>query len=680
MAYRIGIDVGGTFTDIALLDDARGRLHLFKVPTTPADPSEGALTGLAGVLERSGAAPDEVTAVGHGTTVATNAILQGRTARVGLITTEGFRDLLEIGRQRRPRLYDLWADRPPALVPRGLRRELPERTLVDGGIARPLELDGLEGIMRDFRAAEVETVAVCFLHAYVNPEHERRVGEALGRLWPGVPVSLSSAVAPEFREFERLSTTVINAALVPLMRTYLENFERRVRAAGISGVTYLSQSSGGVMRLPAGGRLPAATLFSGPAAGVTGAIAVARQAGLTELLTFDMGGTSTDVCLVRHGEAVVGSERAVEGYPVRLATMDVHSVGAGGGSAAAVDAGGFLQVGPQSVGAVPGPACYGRGGERPAVTDAHVVLGRLNASRLLDGRLRIHADRAAAAVARAIGAPKGLTALDAARGILSVVNSNMVRALRVVSVERGHDPRDFTLVAFGGAGPLHACDLARELGMRRVLVPPAPGVLCAIGLLAADLRSDASRTYLRLATGATGAEVTAWFDEVRRQALDAMAVPPGPALQERRWLDMRYLGQNHELRVPLDPVALSDEDLALLIERFHDAHRRLHGYEAPEAPVQIVNVRVALRVEPPPLPGVAPEGSRAPAMAAGCREVFFEEAGRRLACPVYRRDDLPAGFELRGPAIVEQMDSTLVVPPDVTGAVHPSGSIVLEMG
>ena len=379
-------------------------------------------------------------------------------------------------------------------------------------------------------------------------------------------------------------------------------------------------------------------------------------------------------------EAVVGSERAVEGYPVRLATMDVHSVGAGGGSAAAVDAGGFLQVGPQSVGAVPGPACYGRGGERPAVTDAHVVLGRLNASRLLDGRLRIHADRAAAAVARAIGAPKGLTALDAARGILSVVNSNMVRALRVVSVERGHDPRDFTLVAFGGAGPLHACDLARELGMRRVLVPPAPGVLCAIGLLAADLRSDASRTYLRLATGATGAEVTAWFDEVRRQALDAMAVPPGPALQERRWLDMRYLGQNHELRVPLDPVALSDEDLALLIERFHDAHRRLHGYEAPEAPVQIVNVRVALRVEPPPLPRVAPEGSRAPAMAAGCREVFFEEAGRRLTCPVYRRDDLPAGFELRGPAIVEQMDSTLVVPPDVTGAVHPSGSIVLEMG
>ncbi len=677
MAHRIGIDVGGTFTDIALLDDEAGRLHLFKVPTTPEDPSTGALAGIESVLGASGVGAADVSAVGHGTTVATNAILQRRTAPVGLITTEGFRDLLEIGRQRRPRLFDLGVDRPPALVPRRLRREVPERMLFDGRVARPVDLDGVEAIVHEFRAAGVVSIAVCFLHAYANPAHERLVGDVIRRLWPSAPVSLSSDVAPEFREFERLSTTVLNAALVPLMRAYLANFERRVREVGIKGATYLSQSSGGVMSLEAGGRLPAATLFSGPAAGVTGAIAVARQAGLEDLLTFDMGGTSTDACLVRAGEAVVGNERSVEGYPVRMAALDVHSVGAGGGSAASVDEGGFLRVGPESVGAVPGPACYGRG-ERAAVTDANVVLGRLGA-RLLGGRLTIEPARSVAAIAATVARPRALSVDEAARGILAVVNSNMVRALRVVSVERGHDPRDFTLVAFGGAGPLHACDLARDLGMRRVLVPPAPGVLCAIGLLAADLRSDASRTYLKTAGRVTGAALTAWFTEVRAQAQVALTVPATTAVEERRWLDMRYVGQNHELRVAVEPGPLADGDVARLVITFHAAHRRLHGYDAPEAVVQIVNVRVALRVPPAPLPPAAPAPRRSAPRPMETREVLFEDVGRRLACPVYWRDDLPPGFELRGPALVEQMDSTLVLPPDVRAGVHASGSLLLEV-
>ena len=677
MACRIGVDVGGTFTDIALLEEDRDRLHLFKLPSTPHDPSIAALEGIGGVLDLSGVTPGDIACVGHGTTVATNAVLQGRTARVGLITTEGFRDLLEIGRQRRPLLFDLTVDRARALVPRHLRRELPERTRVDGSVLRPLALGGLEEIVGSFRQDEVQAIAVCFLHAYLNPGHEREVRDALARLWPDVPVSLSSDVVPEFREFERLSTTVLNAGLAPIMRAYLENFERRVRELGIKGATYLSQSSGGVMSLDAGGRLPAATLFSGPAAGVTGAIAVARQAGFENLLTFDMGGTSTDVCLVRGGEAVVGNERAVEGYPVRMATVDVHSVGAGGGSAAGVDPGGFLQVGPASVGAVPGPACYGRGGVRPAVTDANLVLGRLHPARLLGGRLSVRQDLAAGAIAERVGGPKGFSVDEAARGILAVVNANMVRALRVVSVERGHDPRDFTLVAFGGAGPLHACDLARELGIKHVLIPPAPGVLCAIGLLVADLRSDASRTYLRHASSVRSVELAAWLAEVRGQAQANMAASAGSAVEERRWLDLRYLGQNHELRVPVDPGPVRDGDVERLVVRFHEAHRHMHGYDVPEAPVQIVNVRVALRVPPAPLPTPARTGGGR-LTPIESRSVFFEEAGGRIPCPVYRRQDLATGIALRGPAIVEQMDSTVVVPPEVRATVHASGSLLLE--
>ena len=679
MSVRIGVDIGGTFTDVALLDDARGRLCLFKLPTTPGDPSVAALEGLEAILAAAGARAADVTSVGHGTTVGTNAILEGRTARVGLLTTAGFRDLLDIARQRRPKTYDMTVDRARPLVLRRHRHELVERMRYDGTVATPLDLGPLPGIVGALAAEEVEAIAVCFLHAYANPAHEREVERALVAAGSRLAISLSSEVAPEFREYERFSTTVINAALVPVMRAYLRNFESRVRDVGIAGTTYLSQSSGGVMTLEAGGKLPAATLFSGPAAGVTGAIAVARQAGFEDLLTFDMGGTSTDVCLVRGGEAVIANQRSVEGHPVRTAAVDVHSVGAGGGSAASLDAGGFLRVGPRSVGAVPGPVCYGRGGTIPAVTDANLILGRLGPGGLLGGRVPLYPDRAAEAIAAAVGAAKRVSAVEAARGVIEVVNSNMVRALRGVSVERGWDPRDFTLVAFGGAGPLHGCDLAQELGVRRVLVPSAPGILCAMGLLVADLRSDASRTYLRSAGGVSGAEMTGWFEDVRGQAERAMAVAKGTEVQLLRWLDMRYAGQNYELRVPVPTDALSDDDVARVVKSFHESHRRRHGYEAPEADVQIVNVRVALRVPPAPLPAVSrPEATTAPS-PAGTRDVFFAEGGRFVATPVYERAALPVGFELAGPLVVEQMDSTVIVPPGVRGTVDDWGNVVLEL-
>jgi N-methylhydantoinase A len=359
--------------------------------------------------------------------------------------------------------------------------------------------------------------------------------------------------------------------------------------------------------------------------------------------------------------------------------VDVHSVGAGGGSAAHLDAGGFLRVGPQSVGAVPGPVCYGRGGTVPAVTDANLVLGRLNPGGLLAGRVPLYLDRAAEALSTAVGTPKGLSVVEAARGVVEVVNSNMVRALRVVSVERGWDPRDFTLVAFGGAGPLHAVDLARELDVRRVLVPAAPGILCAMGLLVADLRSDASRTFLRSAATVSGAEVTGWLEEVRAQAERAMAVPAGTKVEELRWLDMRYAGQNYELRVPVATDPLSDEDLALVVKRFHESHRRRHGYEASESDVQLVNVRVALRVPPQPLPALSHSGAATAPSPVATRDVFFAEAGGFVPTPIYQRAALPIGFALAGPMVIEQMDSTVIVPPDVTGAVDDWGNVVLEL-
>jgi N-methylhydantoinase A len=564
-------------------------------------------------------------------------------------------------------------------VGRRHRRELAERTRYNGTIVRPIDLGPLAAILRDFDQEQVESLAVCFLHAYANPAHEEAVREAIERERPGIPVSLSCEVAPEFREFERLSTTVINAGLVPLLKAYLSGFEARVRQLGIAGAAYLSLSSGGVTTLEAGGRCPAATLFSGPAAGVTGAIAVAGQAGFDDLLTFDMGGTSTDVCLVRGGEAVVAAQRVVDGHPVRMAAVDVHSVGAGGGSAASLDAGEFLRVGPTSVGAVPGPACYGAGGSRPAVTDANLLLGRLNPGGLLGGRLPLFPEQAAEAIQAEVAARKRLSVVDAARGILDVVNSNMGRALRVVSVERGWDPRDFTLVAFGGAGPLHACELAREIGVRRVLVPPAPGVLCAIGLLVADLRSDASRTYLRAANSVSSMEVTRWFEEVQALAHRTLTTPPGVPVEVLRWLDVRYAGQNYELRVPVPAGPMTEEDLALVIKRFHEAHRRRHGYDAPEGSVQFVNVRVALRVAPARLPALVLPAASEPPAPAGRRDVFFDDPGRFIATPVWARESLPADFILAGPAVVEQMDATLVIPPDVQATVHRSGSLILEV-
>ncbi len=680
---RLGVDVGGTFTDIALWDEARQRLTVLKLPTVPADPAEGILAGIRAITARDGVPPAALGFVAHGTTVATNALLEKKGARTALLTTRGFRDLLEIARQKRPDLYDLQADKPPALVPREWRLEATERLLADGSVHEKLREADVTAAVETLRAAGggVEALAICFLYAFLDPAHERRAAELVQAHLPGVFVALSSDVSPEFREYERLSTTVLNAYLGPLIGRYVRRFANRVQALGVGAPPYINQSNGGIISVAEAAARPVRTLLSGPAAGVMGAAWVAEQAGLDAIITFDMGGTSTDVARVESGVPRIAAERTIDGYPVRIPALEIESVGAGGGSLAWVDSGGALKVGPQSAGAVPGPACYGRGGERPTVTDANVILGRLSATHLLDGEMRLSpalAERAIAGLAHELG----LDPLQAARGVVSVVQANMLAAIRLVSVRKGYDPRGATMVAFGGAGPLHASALARDLGVARVLVPPAPGILCALGLLVEPLRLDLVRTRVEPLDALGVAQLETVFAALEREAqawLERERVPAGRRRLARA-LDMRYVGQNFELLVEV-PAEFWRGERDALRRAFLREHARVYGHSAEDDAIQVVSYRLTALGEPaaltlpalPQAPGASPDAAR-----AGERPVYFDEAGGFVTTPVYRRERLVAGHALEGPAIVEQMDSTTVILPGQRGTIDAHANILIQ--
>jgi N-methylhydantoinase A len=661
--WRVGVDSGGTFTDVCLVDDATGTIRVWKVPSTPDDPSRAIAGGTVEALRDSAhASPADVTYFGHGTTVATNALIQHRGAPTALLTTRGFRDLLEIGRQRRPHLYDLQADKPLVLVPRRLRVEIDERLRHDGRVETPLDEAQVRAAVRQL--AGVSAVAVCFLYCYVDPAHERRVRRIVEDELPGVFVTCSHEVAPEFREYERLSTVVVNAYLGPVMAGYLAGLGPRLAAAGLRVVPHITQSNGGVMSFDAARAHPVRTVLSGPATGVVGGLEVGRLAGFRDLITFDMGGTSTDVALIEDGRPKLAGEIDVHGYPLKAPALDIHTVGAGGGSIAFVDAGGLLKVGPRSAGAVPGPVCYGLGNDEPTVTDANVVLGTLNPAYLLGGRMKIDRARAEAAIAR-LATSLGLDVTATAQGIVSVVTATMAKAIRVISVQRGHDPRDYTLVAFGGAGPLHAARLARELEIPRVLVPRHPGILCALGLLLSDLKTNYAQTRLMRLTLDAVAPMEDTFAELERRAtawFEGEAVAPA-ARTVRRSVDMRYAGQNYELPVPWPDAPSPATAAKALTESFERAHEQLYGYIAPEEPIQVVTFRLEAlatvhRAELRPLPrATAPAG----AAILAHRNVWLEESDAVVSCPVYDREKLGPGHELVGPAIVEQMDATTLV-------------------
>jgi len=675
----LGADVGGTFTDLTLIRLSDGKVFYHKTPSTPDDPSRAVGDGIEELLARTGVVAADIGYFGHGTTVAINALITGQAAATGLITTEGFRDVLEIRRQRQPHNYDIRMPKPPPLVPRHLRREIRERTFIHGLPNVAPDMAALDAILADFEDHGIEAVAVCFLQSYHNPAHEAEVAAAVRKRLPGAFTCASYEVLAEFREYERISTTVLNASLGPVMSRYLERLEERAGAIGVVAPRIL-QSHGGVASAREAGAKSVRTLASGPAAGVTGAAFLAAKADMADIITFDVGGTSTDVCLIEGGQPLIAKEREFHGHPVRFPMVDVHSVGTGGGSIAWVDAGGFLHVGPQSAGASPGPACYDLGGTEPTVTDANVVLGRLPPDALLGGAMPISADLAHQVIGDRIAAPMGLKVEEAAQGILTILNENLIQAIRVISVEQGFDPRDFTLVAFGGAGPLLASALASELGITRVMVPPGPGLLCALGLLVADVRSDFSLTRIAGFDDAGAEGINAAFAEVEAQAHEWFETEGVETKRRsvRRAVDMRYLGQSHELTVPTQEAAFGPPDLSGLAAAFRQEHERVYGY-APDAPVQLVTFRVTAltRVTAPPVAGGEAMAKDLGAAQRGTRQAYFQERRRFVECPVYDRDRVPLGTRFEGPAILEQMDTTTVVLPGQAASHDDKGNLIL---
>jgi N-methylhydantoinase A len=668
---RIGIDIGGTFTDFVIFDSVTGRIRTFKLLSTPSDPAEAVLQGLRRIQGEAGAVSLEVI---HGSTVATNALLERKGAAVALVATRGFGDVLQIGRQNRPALYDFFADPIPPLVPAELRFEVNERIDHEGSVLAPLARQDVEEVVEKVLAWGVESVAVCLLYSFLHPLHEQEIAAALRS--GGLLVSLSSEILPEFREYERMSTTAVNAYVSPILNRYLCRLEDEL-PEGMD--LRVMQSNGGNISLDEARRFGVRCILSGPAGGVVGCDYIARLAsepGSTpaadsplRLITFDMGGTSTDVSLIDIKPQVT-TDTVVSGCPIRIPVLDIHTIGAGGGSIAYLDSGGALRVGPASAGANPGPACYGHGGDLPTVTDANLVLGRLQPGHFLGGQMLLDERRARTVLTR-LGSALGLDAVQAALGMIQVANAHMERALRVISVERGHDPRRFNLLSFGGAGSLHAADLARALGIPRVLVPPLASTLSAFGMLAADVVKDYTQTVM-LPGDTPLAELSARLELLARRGREEL-LAEGVNESELRlesFLDMRYRGQSYELIVPF-----SDS----VIEDFHRIHETQYGYAINAGEVEVVNLRLQAigRTLPPPLPSHALGDSDPSEALLETRQVFFDDGPRRT--PLYRAEALKPGNRLEGPAVVVRRDTTILICPDDSALVDAFENLVIEL-
>jgi len=678
VSYAIALDVGGTFTDVTLVHEPSGRMWITKTPTTPHDPAEGFVAGVDRALRLAGVDAASLRRVLHGTTTATNAILEAKGAATGLLTTAGFRYVLEIGRHDIPRRANMFAWVKPARpVPPELIFEIGGRITVDGEELEALDEAAVLAAARRLREAGVMSVAVCFLHGYANDAHERRARALLHEEHPDCAVSLSSEVLPVFREFERSMGTVLNAYVQPIVGRYVAHLGARLRERGIAAPLSVMKSNGGVVGADVVRTQAIHTALSGPAAGVIGARRVGEAGGFRDLISVDVGGTSADICLIRGGEAEITVEGRVGAWPLHVPMIDIHTIGAGGGSLARVTEDGTLTVGPESAGAQPGPVCYGAGGEEPTVTDAHLVLGRIP-PHLLGGEIALDVDRARAAIQARVARPLGLGLEAAAQGILDIVNNNMVGAIRLVSVERGYDPRDFALVPFGGAGPLHGADLAALLAMRTVVVPRHPGVLSTFGLLGTQVRNDYARTLLQKPPDYDLAAIAAVYADLEGQATAWLAAEgvSRPARRLTRSADLRYRHQGFEISVPWAERALT---VSALVARFHERHRQLYTYALVDAPVEIVTLRVAAagrvrRLTLPPLPR-----ARAARRRPSRRRVFFVRGGWR-DCPCIERETLGAGAVVVGPAIVEQLDSTTVIAPGQRATVDRVGNLVLHLG
>jgi N-methylhydantoinase A len=688
MAWRIGIDIGGTFTDVAMVEEDTGHIAIAKLPTTPRDFGQAVIDGIRQGLDANRIDPAGVSLLSHATTVVTNALLENKGARAGFVATRGMRDILELRRSSRADLYDLLQDAPAVLVPRRWRFEITERIDAQGEVVTPLAEDELPGLIETIRDAGLQTVAVSFLFSFLNDAHEKRVGAALRAALPGIAVYLSSEVLPEIREFERASTTAVCAVVGPVLASYLDRLQSAISQLGLPKL-FVMGSSGGVFDIAEGLRMPAMAVESGPAAGVIAASLAGRQLRRPNLISFDMGGTTAKASVIAGGEVSVTAEYEVggaghanrwmhgTGHPIRVPVIDLAEVSAGGGSIAWVDPGGALKVGPRSAGAAPGPAAYGAGGTLPTVTDADVVLGYLDPQALLGGALRIDLEAAERAIETAIARPLGLTAPEAAARIVEVVNSNMAQALRIVSIERGHDPQEFSLIAFGGAGPVHAVALAEELQIPEVIVPPAPGAFSALGLVASDLKRDYSRTlYADLGDidPRRVADVITGMEQAGREMLYTARVPPERQVLLRQ-ADVRYRRQAYELTVPIGDGEITRATLDALAEAFHARHEQTYGHANRSEHVQLVNLRLTALGRLPDL--VLAQRADPASARLRKREVWFAGIGF-TPTPVHWRDGLLSGTQVNGPAIIEAMDSTTVVPPGWHARIDELGYVRIQ--
>src|SRR5213593_1818482 len=692
---RIGVDIGGTFTDLVWVDDATGEVRVGKLLTTPKDPSQAVEQGVVTVLHDAGSQAADVRGVIHGTTLATNALIERKGARTGLLTTAGFRDAVEIGREGRYDMYDLFIDQPSPLVPRHLRLEVKERIMAGGSVLTPLDAGSARAAIARLKEAGVEAVAICLLHAYRNPVHERGLKDMCAELLPGVPVSSSSEVVPEIREYERTSTTCANVYVMPLMARYLDDLERKLQDLGIPGRFYIMLSAGGVATPETAKRVPIRLVESGPAAGALAAARMARELGEPRLLSFDMGGTTAKACVIDDGEPLLAREFEVaradrfkkgSGLPIRVPCIELIEIGAGGGSLARVDRMGLLKVGPDSAGADPGPACYAQGGKVPTVTDADLLLGYLDPGFFLGGRMRLDVDAAKQAVEATVARPMGLTLTDAAWGIHRVVNENMAGAARVHGIERGKDLRAYPLFAFGGAGPVHAWHVGRILKVPRVLVPFGAGAMSAYGLLAAPLAFDFVRTASQRLDSADWAQINRLYEEMEAEGRAILRGASGAedTVRIRRTAEMHYTGQGHDVEVEMPAGTLAAASLGAITERFEDAYRALYSRVPLGVPIEALNFRVMVSG---PVPEISVSGPKGGAPAArvslapkSTRRAYFPEARSYVDTPVYDRYALQPGNSFAGPAIIEERESTTVAAPGARVRIDDRLTLIMEPG
>ena len=693
--YRVGVDVGGTFTDIVLVEERTGDILVAKTDTVPADPSQGCINGIEKAIKAHDVDPRRFFFTVHGTTIATNTIIEGKGAKAGLITSEGFRDVLEIAYQTRPNLYDIFYEKPKPLIPRYLCLGVPERIGPDGEVLTPLDEDAVRRAGRQLVADGVEAIAVAFLHSYKDPADERRAGEILAEVCNGIPIVLSSDVSPEYREYPRTSTAVVNTVLLPRVGPYVARLEERLEEGGVTSGLHLMTSAGGIITAATAKRLPVHLVESGPAAGVIGAAFVAQLSGYDNLLALDIGGTTAKIALVNHGEPQIAEQFEVgnsavanvtaqrgQGYPVLTPVISLVEIGAGGGSIAHVDPGGALTIGPQSAGADPGPACYGKGGTDPTLTDANLVLGRINPDFFLGGEAKLDIDLAYKAMKEKAADPAGLGVIEAAQSVLDIANAKMTSALYFVSVEKGIDPREFILVPSGGAGPMQAVAIARSLGVRTVLIPPTPGLNSAVGLLATDLKHETVRTYMKEAKAADPAELSAVLDEMEaatRSLLGEEGVAEADVTIQRQF-DMSYVGQSFQLRISV-PGSIDADTERVLTEAFHVRHAEAYGFANEGEPTLLVNIRLIGigRVERPKLRQLPVATEPVTVAIKGRRSVYFAEAGGMIPVDLYDRDKLRTGHRFAGPAIVEQMDTTTIIPPGATVEVERHGNLIISV-